>query len=275
MADLKWFGAHFGVGLGTGHLREPRSCTDTVLAALDLGYRHLDTARAYGNERAIGAAIERAPVPRGDLFVATKIHSRNLGSDVLREAVEASREALGVETIDLLYVHWPAHAYKPEETLPAFGSLRQDGFVRHVGMSNVTVDVLKEARRVSPGAIDAVQVEMHPLCQQADLLAYCRRHGVRLVAHTPLCRGDVFDVPELVDIGRKHGVSPPQVSLAWLVGEKGIATIPGARGAHLAENFSAPTVDLDSDDVRRIESIDRQRRYVDYEFAPWATNGND
>lgn len=262
-------GSENGLGLGTGHLRDEQECRETVSKALKLGYRHVDTARAYGNERVIGAAIEQSDVPREDILLATKVDSRKLEYDDVLESVAASRDALGVETIDLVYVHWPAHTYRPEDTLSAFATLRERCLVRHVGLANVTVEVLEEARTTNAAPISAIQVEMHPLCRQTDLSAYALRHGIAVVAHTPLCQGDVAGVPALSSIARQHGVTEAQVSLAWLMAKDGIVAIPGGRGEHLEENFASRSLRLDSEDIRQIEHIERTERYVDYEFAPW------
>lgn len=259
----------FELGLGTGHLRDHEECRRTVEEALALGYRHVDTARTYGNERAVGAALERSDVDRDEVVLATKVHSENLGRDDVREAVRSSRDALGVDTVDLAYVHWPAHAYDPEETLPALAALRSEGAIRHVGLSNFTVDLVEEARAAIDRPVFAVQVEMHPFLRQEELRDYLSGTGVALVAHTPLCRGRVFGHPVLSAVADEHGATEAQVALAWLLGKEGVAAVPGARGAHLVENLAARSLSLDADDVRRIEGIEETHRCVSYDFAPW------
>lgn len=258
------------LGLGTGELRDLETCRRTVARALDLGYRHVDTASLYGNESAIGEALRESVVDRDGVFLATKVPSENLGRDDLRDSVAASRDALDVETIDLVYVHWPAHAYDPEETLGALSSLRDRGTIRHIGLSNFTPALLDGAVRSADPQIFAIQAELHPFLPQRELRERARRHGIRVVAHTPLCQGQVVDHTVLSSIAKKHGVTEAQVSLAWILSMDGVAAVPGARGEHIEENLDAVSLALDADDVRRIEAIEERRRCVSYDFAPWA-----
>jgi 2,5-diketo-D-gluconate reductase B len=262
----------FELGLGTGGLREHNRCVEAVTAALDAGYRHIDTARAYGNERAIGRAIAQSAVSRGDIFLATKVHSRALSADGVRASVTASRQALDVDTIDLAYVHWPAHTYDPRETLDALADLRARGAIRHVGVSNFTADLLEEACSVSAAPIFAVQVELHPMLQQPEVRRVATIHGIRVVAHTPLCRGDVANIPTISAIAETHGLTDSQVVLSWLASKDAVTAIPGTSGRHLAENRDAVEYRLPSRALERIDAIaasDEAWRYVDYEFAPW------
>lgn len=262
----------FELGLGTGRLREYDRCFRTVSAALRAGYRHIDTARTYGNERAIGRALAQSSVPREDVFLATKLHSQRLSAEDIRTSVSESSRALDVDTIDLVYVHWPAHTYDPRETLGTLAELRAEGVVRHVGVSNFTVDLLEEACRISAEPIFTVQVELHPLLQQRALRRVARRHGVRVVAHTPLCRGDVRDLPTVSSIADEYGLTEPQVVLCWLASKDDVTAIPGTSREHLEQNRDALGRSLSARDIERIDELDalhEPRRYVDYEFAPW------
>lgn len=259
----------FRLGLGTGRLRDEKRCERIVDKGLSLGYRHIDTARHYENEQAIGRAIHQSEVPREDLFVATKIHSRDLDAQGVQRSVKESLDALGIEYLDLVYVHWPSHAYDPEETLGALSDLTAGGDIRHIGLSNFTLDGVREAREVTELPIYAVQVEMHPFLQQRVLREYAEAHGIRLVAHTPLCQGEILDDETLQEIADKYGVTPAQLTLAWLLEEEYIAAVPGASQGHLQENLEALSVDLREEDLRRITALDSGRRCVDYEFAPW------
>ncbi|MFB6311693.1 MAG: aldo/keto reductase [Salinirussus sp.] len=247
----------FRIGLGTaGHSHD--ECVESVVTALDLGYRHLDTAQLYGTEAAVGEGLARSTVPRSRLTVATKVHPENMAAGDLQESVYDSRERLGVDVIDLLYVHWPVGQYDPNETLPAIADLQSEGIVREIGVSNFTPKMLAEARDVLPTPIYAHQIEMHPLLWRPSYLEEAHRHDYWLVAYSPLARGAVFDVPEIRDIAEKHGVSPAQVSLAWLLAKDNVAVVPKATGRdHLRNNFDAASLSLDPDDVDTIESIDR------------------
>jgi 2,5-diketo-D-gluconate reductase B len=245
-------------------------CVQTVSNALDIGYRHIDTAQIYGTEACVGDALERSSVPRDDVFLATKVHYQKLGYDDTLASVEQSLADLGVETIDLLYVHWPAGAYDPEETLRAFNELAASEVVDNVGVSNFTPDLLDEARSLLTPPLFAHQVEMHPLLQQDELRAYAREHDHYLVAYSPLVRGNVGEVSELRSIAEKHDVSPAQVSLAWMFHLDTVVPVPKASSrTHIRENYDALELELDDEDLDRIANIDRTRRIIDFEFAPW------
>ena len=257
------------IGFGTYDL-DPDVCTAAVTAALDVGYRHVDTAEMYENQAAVGRAIERAAVDRDDVFVATKIHSRNLAHDDVVEHARASRERLGVEVIDLLYVHWPIRAYDPEETLGAFDELCDRGEIRHVGVSNFTPALLEEAMDVLDAPLFAHQVECHPLLQQDELRRYAEDDGHYLVAYSPLAKGRVMEVPELVEIAAEYGTTPAQVALAWLQSKAHVVPIPRSSSErHIGENYEACGVALDESAIDTIDRIDRTDRQVDFSGAPW------
>jgi 2,5-diketo-D-gluconate reductase B len=257
------------LGLGTWQNDDPDQCAESVRTALETGYRHVDTAQAYGNEDAVGRGIADADVPREDVFLATKVWTDSLGHDDVIETTHESLDRLGVDSVDLLYVHWPANEYEAEDTLSAFQKLRDDGLVDRIGVSNFEPRHLDEARDVLGDLPFANQVEMHPFLPQAKLREYAEDNDVELVAYSPLARGDVFDVPAIQTVAEKHGVSEAQVSLAWLR-EKGVTAIPKATGeAHIEDNFASLDVDLDDEDVDRIDAIEARERKVDPDFGPW------
>jgi len=256
------------LGLGTWQNDDPAQCADSVETALNIGYRHIDTAQAYGNEAAVGEGIAAADVPREEVFLATKVWLSNLAYDDVLSTTRESLEKLGVDYVDLLYVHWPARTYDPEETLAAFDELYDEGTVHRVGVSNFTPDHVAEAREILDAPVFANQVEMHPLLQQDALVEYATETGLELVAYSPLARGEVFEVPELTDIAEKHGVSEAQVSLVWLR-EQGVTAIPKATGeAHIRDNWESLALELDDSDIERIDAIDRADRKVDPDFGP-------
>lgn len=262
----------FRVGLGTYSSSNADARAESVATALDMGYRHIDTAQVYENEADVGEGIDRSAVPRKDIFLATKtVHHDVPGpeyEDIL-QAVDGCLQRLGVETVELLYVHWPTGIYDPEVTLPAFDELYEQGTIGHIGVSNFEPDQLDEVREMLNAPIFAHQIEMHPLLQQEELLAYAQRHDHALVAYAPLARGRVFDVPELTTIADKHDVSEAQVSLAWLL-EKGVTVIPKASSeTHLRENFEARSLSLDPEDIDRIDALEHEERIVDPDRAPW------
>jgi 2,5-diketo-D-gluconate reductase B len=257
------------LGLGTWQNDVREECVDSVRTALETGYRHVDTAQAYRNEAAVGDGIANADVDREDVFLATKVWIDSLGYDDVLDTTRESIDRLGVETLDLLYVHWPARTYDPEETFEAFDELHEQGLIDRVGISNFEPDQVAEAVDVAEAPIFANQVELHPLLPQAALREACAEHDVEVVAYSPLARGRVFDVPEIQEVASAHGVSEAQVSLAWLR-EKGVTAIPKATGAdHVEDNWDSLGVELTDDEVATIDGIDRRERQVDPDFAPW------
>ncbi|NHN57971.1 MULTISPECIES: aldo/keto reductase [Halorussus] len=258
------------LGIGTWENTDAGTCAESVRQALEMGYRHVDTAQIYDNEEHVGRGIADADVDRDDVFLATKIWTSNLTHDDVIETTRESLDRLGVDYLDLLYVHWPAREYDPEDTLSAFDELYDEGLVENVGVSNFEPRHLDEAREVLDAPLFANQVEMHPLLPQDELVEYGREHDVNLVAYSPLARGKVFDVPEIRDVAEKHDASAAQVSLAWLLQRDGVAAIPKASSEdHIRDNWGARDLELDDEDVEKIESIDDRERQVDPGFAPW------
>jgi len=257
------------LGLGTWKNSDPEACAESVATALEMGYRHIDTAQAYNNEAAVGDGVELAAVERDDVFLATKIWIDNLAYDDVLETADASLDRLGVDSVDLLYVHWPARTYDAEETLAAFNELYDQGKIDRIGVSNFEPEQVAEAIELSDAPIFANQVECHPLLQQDELREVCADHDVELVAYSPLARGAVFDVPEIEAIADDHGVSPAQISLAWLRAE-GVTAIPKATGDdHISDNWASLSVDLSDDELETIRAIETTDRRVDPGFAPW------
>jgi diketogulonate reductase-like aldo/keto reductase len=256
-------------GLGTYRLTDRDECADAVRTALEAGYRHVDTAQMYGNEEYVGEGIAAADVPREDVFLATKLEPGNLAYDDAVRTARESRDRLGVDVIDLLYVHWPLRTYDPEETLAALDDLRDDGLIRHVGLSNFTPDLLAAARDRLDAPVAAHQVEMHPLLPQRDLLRDAREHDTALVAYCPVIRGRAGDYDAIRAVADRHDATPEQVCLAWLH-ENGAVPIPKSSSeAHIRENLDALDLDLSDDDVARIDSIDERERLVEPDDAPW------
>ena len=256
------------LGLGTWENDDPAQCTESVKTALETGYRHVDTAQIYGNEAAVGDGIAAADVDRDDVFLATKVWIDQLAPEDVAASTRESLEKLGTEYVDLLYVHWPAGAYDPAETLPAFAELRDDGLIDRIGVSNFEPEHLDAAADALGEAPFANQVEMHPLLRQEELREYADANGVELVAYSPLARGEILDDPAIVHIAEKHGVSAAQVSLAWLR-EKGVTAIPKATGEdHIADNWASLGLELDDDDVEEIDTLGRTDRQLNPDFGP-------
>jgi 2,5-diketo-D-gluconate reductase B len=257
------------LGLGTWENEDPEQCTESVRSALETGYRHVDTAQGYNNEEAVGEGIERADVPREEIFLATKVWIENLNYDDVVHSTTESLDKLDTNSVDLLYSHWPSGEYDPEDTLPAFEELKDRGAIDRIGVSNFEPEHLEEAQEVLDEPIFANQVECHPLLPQAELREYCDDHDIGFVAYSPLARGKVFEVDELSEVADKHDASEAQVSLAWLR-EKDVTVIPKATSEdHITDNWASLGVELDDEDVEKIDGIDEHERQVSPDFAPW------
>jgi len=256
------------LGLGTWQNEDPGQCAESVRTALETGYRHVDTAQVYGNEAAVGEGIAAADVDRDEIFLATKVWISNLAYDDVISTTEESLEKLGVDYLDLLYVHWPARTYDPEETMAALDELHDDGTIERIGVSNFEPEHVDEARAHSDAPIFANQVECHPLLQQDELRAYAAETDLELVAYSPLARGQVLENDTVTSIAEDHGVSAAQVSLAWLR-EKDLTAIPKATSeAHIRDNWESLAVELTEEDVAAIDAIDATDRRVHPDFAP-------
>jgi 2,5-diketo-D-gluconate reductase B len=257
------------LGLGTWQNDEPDECRTSVREALEMGYRHVDTAQAYGNESAVGDGISESDVPREDVFLATKVWRDHLAHDDVVETTHDSLDRLGVDSLDLLYVHWPTGQYDPEGTLAAFDELHDEGRIDRVGVSNFQPRHLAEAVDRLDTPVFANQVELHPLLPQEEVRETCADHDIEVVAYSPLARGDVFDVDLLRELADDYDTSAAGVSLSWLRA-KGVTAIPKATSTeHIRDNWHSLAVDLDDEDVARIDDLDRTDRRVDPDFAPW------
>jgi len=262
----------YRLGLGTYTLTGDDGI-DVMAGALDAGYRHVDTARLYGNQSEVGKAIEAASVAREELFVATKIahfEEPEKTPEYIRDGVEEGLEKLGGDSIDLLYHHWPRNVDDIDTVLPVFEELHDDGVVDRIGVSNYRSEDIERAVDLIDVPIYANQVEMHPLLPQEGLYEVCREHDIYVVAYAPLAQGEVFDVPEIVDVAEKHDTTPAAVSLAWLLSHEGVAAIPRSSSLdHIVENIEARDLDLDEEDIERIDSIDETHRCEDPDWMDW------
>ncbi len=259
-----------GIGLGTWENTDPAKCAQSVETAISVGYRHIDTAQFYGNEKAVGKGIASSGIAREELFVATKIWIKSLDRAGAHNSTRESLEKLGLDYLDCLYVHWPAGNYNCRETLPAIKELQGEGLVRQIGVSNFTIELMEEALEILEGNIFANQVEMHPLLQQRRLHEYLIERNIYLVAYSPFRHGTIFDHPELNEIAKKYNVSVAQVILAWQLEKKNLITIPKATSVeHIKSNFAAMQLRLEDDDRKRIDALDCGDRYVDPPIAPW------
>jgi 2,5-diketo-D-gluconate reductase B len=255
----------FGTWLVTG-----QDATDGVRDALEIGYRQIDTARAYDNEREVGRAIAESGVPRNEIFLTTKVpHDEATADEVDRDADE-SLERLGVDQLDLLLLHWPNAEVSMEETLKALDRVREDGRTRQIGVSNFPAGLLEEALEIAP--VFCNQVEYHPFLDQGRLLDLARENEVLITAYSPLAHGKVPDDATLQEIGGKHGKTAGQVALRWLLDQPGVSPIPKASSRdRRQENFDVFDFTLDDDDRGRIAGLPKDVRTGN---PPWAPDWN-
>ncbi|MES3516179.1 MAG: aldo/keto reductase [Natronomonas sp.] len=225
------------VGLGTWGLNG-ESCRVTVRTALETGYRHVDTAQAYDNERQVGTAIGESAVDRESVFLTTKLSGNNRGYDDVIRSVEESLAKLSTSYVDLLLIHWPNITTPLRETIAAIDELIDRGTVRHAGVSNFDVDTLHRARELSDHGILTNQVQYHVFYDRGELLDYCRIHDLLLTAYSPLAHGGVLDDEMLSRVGDRYQKTPAQVAIRWLIEQPNVVTVPKASSReHLEQNI--------------------------------------
>lgn len=256
------------IGLGTWELRG-RTCARLVEQALRLGYRHIDTAQAYENEREVGEALRASGVPRNEVFVTTKIWTSHFAPHDLERSTKESLNKLRLTEVDLLLLHWPNPRVPLSETVDALAHVRKLGMTRHIGVSNFTVALMEEAIDKCPAPLVCNQVEYHPYLDQTKVREACERHEVALVAYSPIAKGRVRKDAVLSEIGRAHGKSAAQVCLRWLL-QQNVAVIPRtSKLERLSENFEVFDFELSEAEMATIAGLSsRDGRLTDSGFSP-------
>ncbi|WOH78774.1 aldo/keto reductase [Bradyrhizobium sp. BEA-2-5] len=244
------------IGLGTWEL-SGRPAARVVEQALRLGYRHIDTAQVYDNEREVGDGLRASGVRRDDVFLTTKVWTNHFMAKDLERSAKESLARLRLTEVDLLLLHWPNSHVPLAETLGALSHARQMGLTRHIGVSNFTVALIEQAVAACPEPLACDQVEYHPYLHQADVIEACRRHGMAFVAYSPIAKGRVKGDRALARIGDRYRKSAAQVCLRWLV-QQNVAAIPRtSRVERLSENIDIFDFELSEDDMREISAIGR------------------
>lgn len=247
------------LGLGVFKSKPGPEVESAVATAIELGYRHIDTAAIYKNEEGVGKAVAASGIDRGEIFITTKVWNSDQGYESTLAAMDASLDRLGMEYVDLYLVHWP----KPEHTADtwrAMERLQALGKARAIGVSNFLthhLDQLAEHATVMPSIN---QIEFHPHLQSPDLVEYCDELGIVIEAWSPLKQGQIIDDPQLTTIAGTHGVSVPQVVLRWML-QRGIVTIPkSVTPSRIAQNADLYGFELSDDEVAVIDAMDRDER---------------
>lgn len=254
------------LGFGTWQLHG-KECREAIAAALDIGFRHIDTAQMYGNESDVGMALANTDVDRQDIWLTTKLSSDNMSRDRVAKSTDESLKRLGVDYVDLLLIHWPSKEVPLAETLEAMQQLREKKKIRCLGVSNFPPSSMKEALTIAP--IVTNQVEYHPFLSQRGLVADCRRSDIALTAYSPLAKGGVFDDPTLEAIGKRHRKNAAQVTLRWLIQQPKVAAIPkSSNPEHTRKNFDIFDFELSNEEMDQIGTLARDERLIDPEWAP-------
>lgn len=247
------------LGLGTWELRGADGLR-AVEAALDMGYRHIDTAEMYENHDIVGQAIRG--IERVELFITSKVLPDHLHYHQVIAACDTALLELELDYLDLFLIHWPNPELPMQQTFDALRHLYESGKVRDIGVSNFQQHRIRQAVKISPHPIANNQVELHPLLYQRELMELCREHSIAMTAYSPLARGRVFDDPTLREVGEKHDRTAAEVSLRWLL-QKGCVVIPrSSREEHLRQNMTVFDWALSTTDIARIDAIGEQLRVV-------------
>jgi methylglyoxal/glyoxal reductase len=249
------------LGLGVYQSGRGRATENAVSWALDAGYRHIDTAAMYGNETEVGAALKRAfaagSVRREEVFVTTKLWNSDHGYDEALRAFDASHRRLGLDQVDLFLLHWPV----PQRRLHSWRALErilEEGRCRAIGVSNFMVDHLEEllSRAKVPPAVN--QIELHPWCQQRDVVAFCNAHNIAVVAYSPLTKGMKLGDPGLAAIAQEVRRTPAQILLRWSL-QKGFVTIPkSVKRERIIENAAIFDFSLGAEPMARLDSFNQE-----------------
>lgn len=245
------------------------TCRNAVKTALDIGYRHVDTANMYENESAVGQGIKDSGVPRDELFITSKLKMHHLDPDGVRASCENSLRELDIEYLNLLLIHWPEESVPLADTLGAMAELKKEGKIRHLGVSNFTVDWLTRAIAAVDEPIFCNQIEYHPFLSQESISGLCREKGIGVTAYSPLARGQAVTDDRLKAIGRTYNKSAAQVALRWILQQPGTIAIPkGTSAEHIRANFDIFDFELEPNDIITINAIEKDRRLINPEWGP-------
>jgi len=245
------------LGLGVWQTAAGRETRQAVGYALEIGYRLIDTARMYGNEKDVGAAVRESGIPREEIFVTTKLWNDEHGYEAALRAFEKSRQALGLDYVDLYLIHWPVPRLR-HESWKALLKLRDEGLARSIGVSNYTVRHLQELLSASSIPPSVNQVEFHPFLYQRELLEFCRSHGIQLEAYSPLARGRRLNDPVIREIATRYARTPAQVLIRWSL-QRGLVVIPkSSRRERIRENAAVFDFELKPQDMGRLDSLDER-----------------
>jgi diketogulonate reductase-like aldo/keto reductase len=258
-------------GFGTFQLRED-VCRAAVRAAIEAGYRHIDTAAMYGNEVEVGEGVRNSGVARDELFVTTKVWTDDIAEDDLLISVQASLKRLAIKQVDLLLIHWPNRSIPLESSMRGLCRARKEGFAKYIGISNFPVALLEKAVRLAAGhgeKLAANQCEYHPRLDQSKVIAACKAHRMAFTSYSPLGRGDLVRHEIIAGLAKRLGRKPSQIILRWHL-QQGVVAIPrSSTPAHIGENFDIAAFELSDADMAAISALrSSSGRLIIPSFAP-------
>jgi diketogulonate reductase-like aldo/keto reductase len=257
------------IGFGTWTLAD-EACIEAVGWALEAGYRHIYTARMYGNETEVGQGIKASGLDRDEIFVTTKVWWTDIAPGDLERSAEGSLKRLGLDQVDLLLIHWPNPAVPLPDSTAALCRVKAQGLARHIGVSNYPSAMLDEAVRLATEPLVCNQVEYHPYLDQRAVKQACERHGMAMTAYSPLGRSALLEDATLKAIAAAHGRSVSQIVLRWHVQQPGVIAIPRSKTRdHIVKNLDVFDFELSPEEMSRISALARPGgRFVDPDFAP-------
>jgi len=258
------------LGVGTFRLKDDEAY-DSVTMALDVGFRHIDTAQIYDNEASVGRAIKDSNVSRDEIFVTTKVWNDKLSKAKFVDSVKESLDKLQLSYVDLLLIHWPApeNGESMEEYLGELKRVKEMGLTREIGVSNFTIAQIEEAVSIlGEGQIATNQIEVHPYLTNEKVRKACEKHGITVTGYMPFAVGKVLKDETIEAIAEKHNVTTAEVVVAWELAH-GLITIPSStKRKNLETNFGATSLTLDADDIAKIDALDCGDRQATPDFSP-------
>ena len=246
------------LGFGVFQTKEGQEVIQSVKWALEAGYRSIDTAMIYGNEKGVGQAIKESGVPREEIFLTTKLWNDDIRARRTKEAFDGSLARLGVDYVDLYLIHWPVEGR--QEAWKTMEQIYESGRAKAIGVSNFMLDHFVDLLQQCSVAPAVNQVEFHPFLVQPKLLEYCKEHKIQLEAWSPIAKGQVMDAPKIQEIAKKYGKTPVQVTLRWELQHE-VVTIPkSVHQERIVANSQIFDFELSAEDMQALDSLDEGRR---------------
>jgi 2,5-diketo-D-gluconate reductase B len=259
------------IGLGTWQL-EGDTCIKSVEKALEYGYRHIDTADAYGNHLEVGRAIKGTGINRDSLFITSKVWIKNLNRQGVFDTIKRSLEELDMDYINLMLIHWPSRSILMNETLESMQEAKEAGLIRSIGVSNFTIAHLKDVLKTGI-SIENNQVEFHPSLNQKELKEFCDQNSIVLTAYSPVAQGEDMKLGLVQDLAQKYSKSTSQIILNWLVSKKIIAIPRSSNPVHIKDNLESLSFFIEKEDLEKIDSLNTNNRILNPPFADFGYGG--